>query len=181
MKQRIISVFLLLVMFLNIMGYYWILVALHHDSVISFEKKLVADNYLDSETLTFEFPLSIPYYPDSRDYEPAKGQFEFEGEYYHLVKQRYAGDTLYLVCVKNLSTQRVKEALSDYVKTFADKTEGSGKTIKNLSNYIKDYLGHSCGVVSQTTGWSNDLQIGSVPPLYAGAFLSLITQPPEVC
>src|SRR5687768_2180278 len=119
MMRKTLSYLFITLMFMNIMGYYGILTGLHYNSTRSFEKQLSIDNYSKAEAVEFKFPISIPYAVENKSFERVEGQFEYNGEYYHLVKQQYANDTLKLICVKNNDTKRISSALRDYVKTFA--------------------------------------------------------------
>lgn len=177
--RKPLSFLFIVLMFLNIMGYYWILVGLHYNSAVSLEKRLSEERYSDAETITFKFHLTLPYYFGEEGFERAEGQFEFGGEYYHLVKQQYANDTLQLVCIKNHGTQRINRVLNDYVKTFADQPGNRGKTITELSSFIKDYLAQEFSILHSSQGWSTTLQFWQTLRKSTISYQALITQPPE--
>jgi hypothetical protein len=178
--RKLLSFALILLMFMNVMGYYWVLTGMKLHSAQSFESKLSTDNYSESETVTFKFNLAVPYFTN-QDFAKAEGQFEYNGEYYHLVKQQYANDTLQLVCIKNHDRKRINTALNDYVKTFADQPTNTGKSTLEISSLIKDYLAQQFSISHSTEGWTSTLNFSLLPstgkPI---SFHTTITQPPEL-
>lgn len=177
--RKSLSIIFILLMFMNVMGYYWILTGLHYKSKQSFESLLNEDNYSESETVAFKFHLAIPY-TDNKDFERAEGQFEYNGEYYHLVKQQYANDTLTLICVKNHASKRLSLALRDYVKTFADQPGNEGKSLKDFSNFLKDYLLQDFTINSSSAGWTKAVPFYTQQSGKPASFHTKITQPPEL-
>jgi len=167
-------------MFMNVMGYYWVLTGMQFHSVQSFESKLNTDNYSEAETVTFKFHLAVPYYTNQDDFERADGQFEYNGEYYHLVKQQYANDTLQLVCIKNHDSKRINTALNDYVKTFADQPTNTGKSTVEISTLIKDYLAQQFSISHSSEGWTSTLYYSLPSTGKTVSFHTTVTQPPEV-
>jgi hypothetical protein len=178
--KKILSYLFVALMFMNIMGYYGILTGLHYNATQSFERKLNADIYNTSEVVEFSFPIAIPYVMDGKTFERAEGQFEYNGEYYHLVKQQYANDTLKLVCVKNKDTKRISSALRDYVKTFADQPSDAGKSHKEFSGFLKDYLSGSFSIVHTADGWTSPLQFSTTVQCTSVSFHMEVNQPPEL-
>jgi hypothetical protein len=178
--RKLLSYLFIFLMFLNVMGYYWILTGMQFHSVQSFESRLDADNYKETETVTFKFHLAVPYFTN-QDFERAEGQFEYNGEYYHLVKKSYANDTLQLVCVKNHDSKRIGTALGDFVKTFADQPTNTGKSVQEISTLIKDYVSQQFSISHSSEGWTSTLCFSQQPstgkPI---AFHTTVTQPPEV-
>jgi hypothetical protein len=45
------------------------------------------------ETILLKIPVAVPYQIDSEGYERVDGEFEHQGEFYRLVKQKYQNDT----------------------------------------------------------------------------------------
>lgn len=177
--RKLSSFLFILLMFMNVMGYYWILTGMQFHSVQSFESKLNTDNYSKSETVTFKFHLAVPYFTN-QDFARAEGQFEYNGEYYHLVKQQFANDTLQLVCIKNHDSKRINTALNDYVKTFADQPTNTGKSTLEISSLIKDYLAQPFSISHSSEGWTSTLYY-SLPSIGEPiSFQTTVTQPPEL-
>jgi hypothetical protein len=149
-------------------------------SVQSLESKLNTDNYSAAETVTFKFHLSIPYYTGHDGFARTEGQFEYHGEYYHLVKQKYSNDILELVCIKNNDSKQINVALKDFVKTFADQTGTSGKSVNPLTNFIKDYIAQVFTITHSSEGWSSTVYFIQSDHGKPNSFQTEISQPPEL-
>lgn len=163
------------------MGYYWILTGMQFHSVQSFESKLNADNFSEAETITFKFHMALPYYAGNGEFERTEGQFEYKGEYYHLVKQKYSNDILELVCIKNHNSKQINVALKDYVKTFADQPANTGKSGLEISTLIKDYLAGQFSISHSSEGWISTRSFSLTPSTGKPvAFHTTVLQPPEV-
>lgn len=178
--RKLLSYVFIFLMFLNIMGYYWILAGMHYNSTQSLERKLSSDNYEETETVEIKIPISLPYVADNADFERTEGQFEYNGEYYHLVKQQYSNDTLRMICVKNHDSKQISQALRDYVQTFADQPGDAGKTLKEFSNFLKDYLIKDFSIEHIASGWSIPIQQFSFDQGIPASFQTEISQPPEL-
>jgi len=161
------------------MGYYGVFLGLHLKNAIAMSKALDSDLYDKSNTITLKIAVSIPYMPDQADFDRVEGKFEHNGELYRMVKQRYAKDTLTVVCVKDTEHKRIDLALSDYVKTFTDKATDTKPTSKTTISFIKDYLPNSFEIDSATEGWTlRVLQNPNYRNLIP-TFTASIVHPPE--
>src|SRR5688572_3596354 len=97
------------------------------------------DLYSGSEAITIEIPVTIPYGVESSEYHRVDGEFEYQGEMYRIVKQRYSNNSLFVVCVKDVKGNRIGQALKDYVKTFSDKPADAKSQAKSHLTLIKYY------------------------------------------
>ena len=138
--KRIISIFLVFLLFLNILGFYGLLQGLRYKTTLELVQRLDNDRYSTEETILLKIPVAVPYQIDSEDYERVDGEFEHQGEFYRLVKQKYQNDTLFMVCIKDHTSKRIEQALTDYVKTFTDKPIDAKHSGKVATNLVKDYL-----------------------------------------
>jgi hypothetical protein len=178
--KKSVAIVMLFVFLLNVLGYYGIFIGLRLRNVQELVQKLDNNSYRESETFTFKIPLTVPYYTDSRDFERVDGEFEQDGEVYHLVKQKLSQDTLYIVCVKDQESKKINQVLADYVKTFTDKPEsakqGSKTTVQSL---IKDYISFSVVISNTSLGWEspivNPISLKNFIPTFAPSFV----HPPE--
>jgi hypothetical protein len=107
------------------------------------------------------------------------GQIKVDGQYYRLVEQKLSRDTLYIVCIKDHASDRIMQALEDYVKTFTDQPSQAKNTGKSLISFIKDFLPTSILVSSMSDGWNSTV----VPKRFAEDFtsrsLAVFTPPPK--
>lgn len=161
------------------MGYYGVFLGMQYRNDAAMLKSLDADQYEESQTIRFRIPISLPYVNDNSGFQRVDGKFEHEGEYYRLVKQKYAKDTLTVVCVKDFENKRINQALSNYVKTFTDKATDQNHNSKATVSFIKDYLPQTLSLKSLSPGWEvNVIKDGYYNNLIA-SFSASIIHPPE--
>lgn len=160
------------------MGFYGVFVGLQYQHDLAISKALDNDIYDYANAVTLKIPVSIPYMADQSDFERAEGKFEHKGQLYRLVKQKYAQDTLTVICIKDILHEEIDLAMADYVKTFTD--QGSERSHqKILVSFIKEYLPVVLSIDSVNKGW-----MLSVPHSLSGkhltpSFLVSIVHPPE--
>lgn len=161
------------------MGYYGVFLGMQYRNDAEMIKALDASQYDESQTITIKIPISIPYMTDNTNFERVNGKFEYQGEHYRLVKQKYAKDTLTVVCLKDHETKRINQALSEYLKTFTDKPPVQGQNSNVTLNFIKDYLQQTFSLSTTAIGWEADvIQYGYCIHLIPSFTASLI-HPPE--
>jgi hypothetical protein len=176
--KRIVSLGFVAIVLLNTMGYYGVFLGMHYQNDLAMSKALDTNNYDTLNAVTLKVPVSIPYKPDQSDFERVEGQFEHNGELYRMLKQRYANDTLTVVCIRDTEHKKIDLALSDYVKTFTDKpdTKPAGKV---SINFIKDYLPISFQIKSATEGWTLPVTHNSFYKSLISNFSASFVHPPE--
>ena len=67
-----------------------------------------------------KIPLNMPYINDTKDFERVDGQLEYKGVHYNYVKRKVTGDTLYVLCLPNISKTKLYVAKADYSKEVND-------------------------------------------------------------
>lgn len=177
--KRITTIILLLLFLLNVLGYYGVFVGIQH----SFEKKLHSqfdqDDYSNEDEVLIKVPLTLPYATDAPEYSRVDGQFEHQGEVYRLVKQRYASDTLFIVCVKDNATKEINQALVDYVKSYSDNPASEKGTTKTVQSFSKDFISSVTSLQSFQNGWANVLRFETLSFTYESLTIRLISPPPQ--
>ena len=98
------------------------------------------DRYAGSQAITIKLPVDETYRSNMDNYERVDGEFEYEGTMYRLVKQKFYNDTAYIVCYKDDKSIAIKDALQDYVKSFAHDPANKKSEHASFSFFIKDYL-----------------------------------------
>lgn len=177
--RKLFSIVFSLLLLLNVMGYYGVFLGLQYKNDKDMIQRLDAENYSLSETVTIKIPISIPYAADSKSFERVDGQFEHNGEFYRLVKQKLAQDTLYIVCIKDHENKRIDEAIANFVKTFTDKPVDQNSGSKIVVSFIKDYLPQSLTVQHLSLGWETDVVKESSCSILKSSFHPSIVHPPE--
>lgn len=131
LKKLLAICFLVLFLF-NVGGYYLVFMGLNANANQALSKKIDNDNLRDQQTFLIKIPVTLPY-PINDSYERAHGEFEYNGEYYRLVKQKFSNDTIHMVCVKNDRKNHLNTVLVEYSKKSNDL---DGATTPNLLSKI---------------------------------------------
>ena len=178
--NKALSIALVFLLLLNVMGYYAVLLCLEWQHNRETETRLDRDEFNASRTITIKLPLSIPYVQDAREFERVQGIFQHNGSFYRLIKQKYAADTLTIICIRDDETQRLQNALNRYVSTLIeDRSEQQGDS-KPFVSFIKEYILIPFSLSPQTSGWQADLEKTNRTGDPAAAYRMLISPPPEV-
>jgi len=177
--KRLPAIALTAILLLNTLGFYVILTGMQYRHDATMMKALDAGRYDASQVIVLKLPVAIPYTPGREDFERADGVIEHEGEHYRLVKQKYAHDTLTMVCLRDTARKQIDERLTDYVKSFTDKTASHDHTVKPGISFIKDYLPQYTVITSLTGGWERNIQHRSTLSTLISSFERCVIQPPE--
>lgn len=178
--RNLFSLLLAILLFLNVFGYYGVFLGLQYRNDLSMTTKLDTEHFTDEKSFTIKIPITVPYASDSRGFERVNGEFEYNGEFYRLVKQKLSQDTLYIVCVKDVEHKKIHEALSGFVKTFSDQTANSQSSqTGTVITFIKDYIPHSFALDNESFGWESDVVKEGPFTNLIPAFASSVIHPPE--
>ncbi|WP_339792481.1 MAG: hypothetical protein ACMVP2_27425 [Imperialibacter sp.] len=138
--RRITAISLLFLFLLNIIGFYGVFMGLKYNFEQQVVSDLDSDNFNEEELVEFKVAVSLAYMPDQANYERVDGLIEVEGKFYRLVKQKYAADTLYIVCLPDHNQQKLHEAIEDYVSTFTAPDASTAKQVDFSKSLSKDYM-----------------------------------------
>lgn len=130
--------------------------------------RLDSRDYSDDETITLKIPFALPYWMDSKAYERVDGEFQHQGEFYKLVKQKLEKDTLYVVCIKDVNEKKLFLVMADYIKLSNDLPSSSGQTLKLLGSLMKDFVKSIETEIHTSQGWSQEYP-------FAEPFFNLLT------
>ena len=105
----------------------------------AFDKKL----YRESELVSIQIPLSLPYQTEQANFERVDGEVRFNGKIYKYVKRKISGGNLILLCLPNYNKMRLAKGQDDFFKeanslaqnTGSKKQENSKSSFKNLGDY----------------------------------------------
>jgi hypothetical protein len=164
---------------MNTLGYYGVFLGLQYQNSMAMTRQLDADQYDESQAVTIQVPLSVPYMYNDADFKRAEGTFEHNGETYRLIKQKYANDTLTMICVRDTEGERIKDALSDYVLSFTDKAGDEQQSSTLTVSFIKDYLPQAISILTSSTGWQTDVLRGISASNLIPTFTASVIHPPE--
>jgi hypothetical protein len=138
--KKATAIVLAFVFLFNVIGYYAIYATLLRNANAAMDKQIESNHYDQDLTFTVKIPLTLPYPVQQNVYERVSGDFEYQGEFYKLVEQKYSNDTVYVTCLKNVGEKNAHEVLSSLVKLSTDQSATPNQqNTKVLSGLIKDY------------------------------------------
>lgn len=180
MVKKLVTYSLMGLILLNTVGFYGIFLGLQVKYAMDANDNLDKELVSMADMVTFKVPLTVPYATDQVEYDRVSGEFEHQNEVYRLYQQRLYKDTLFIVCYKDAQSKKINQALSDYVKTFADKPQ-SAKPLaaKEAPSLIKDYLQTGISIESEHFGWENSIRFGANVNAYDFLHFSRIKYPPK--
>ncbi len=141
--------------------------------------RLDAETYSSQDLIVFAVPMSLPYPLQQEGYERVDGEFEYQGEYYRLVKQRLDKDTLFMVCIKDQSKKKLVKVLNEYSNYANNLPVGADRTLDMFSKLFKDYAAGSLLYLTSDNGWSAPIQYGERQITLLGITQSVTSPPPR--
>lgn len=177
--RRLIPVAFTLLILLNVMGYYILLLGLEYKTGKDLVRRFDQGTYDPDKSITLKIPLTMPYGITEGGYERVDGEFEYEGEYYRLIKQRFSNDTLYVVCMKDIQRTHINQTLADHVRTFADHAGESRHTGKIVINLVKDFLPPGFAITNASRGWSQEVSQDIPVYFHYNISTSVLSPPPK--
>jgi len=162
----------------NAIGYYGVFLIIRNQFNQELTKKIDADEYAGSETMIVKIPFAFPYQTSFDAYERVDGEFECEGEFYKLVKQKWVGDTLFVILMKDDRQARLHESLADFMQTGHD-SPWSKSTTKLIDHFEKDFISSLNRLQVGSHGWYQESFFGAMPQYLSTSFCSIFSPPPE--
>jgi hypothetical protein len=177
MKRSISTIFVALVL-MNVMGYYALLIGLQYKNAASWSKTFDEGSYSLEDTRSIKI-----YQPGSsatEAYARIDGEFEKDGQIFRLIKQRHFKDTFHIVFIRDERGTLIKHALSDYARSFSEKTQEDDNQLIILPNFIREYL---------TAPVYKEPELIPVPQLigkrmlksFTDSYTPTIIHPPQTC
>lgn len=161
--KKTFCIVLVLLHLLNVVGGYWLFDTLQRLSTAQLAQSFDIDSYAGSQAITIKLPVSAGSTSRHENYERVDGEFQYEGETYRLIKQKFYRDTAYIVCYKDKKSVAIKDALEEYVKSFTDNPAEKKTDGKKHPSFAKDYIGFqdvllpALHEVKQVTGFTSYL------------------------
>jgi hypothetical protein len=178
--KKILAILVLVVFLFNIGGYYIFFWGLHYTASTRLSNRLDQGNYSSDDTYEIRIPINIPYPIYDNGFDRAYGEFEYEGEFYTLVKHKLENDTLYMVCIKNHKKKQLTKAFVEYANVSNDTGNAANKAGSELlSKLIKDFSATNFPEVILRDGWSRDLCFSGQVPATIEREDDIIAPPPN--
>jgi hypothetical protein len=163
----------------NVVGFYGVYLGLSYQSDHEINKKLDNQNYQENEMLSVKIPYTLPYQMDWKNYERVEGEFELNGQFYKLVKQKLEHDTLFVVYMKDQRQNDLYKSLVDFVQASADHPV-SQKTITFIKSFAKDYIQCTSSLQASTTGWCKDTLFVTQEYQIISTYSPVFSPPPKI-
>jgi len=177
--KKAISLLFSFLFFLNIIGYYGVFLTLQYHNNVAVNERLDAMDYGHYETFELVIPLAVPYATGDHGFERVVGEFEYNGEFFHMIRQKLSHDTLIVVCGKDNRQKTIRNAIADVVRTFTGDSRTQSSTVKPLPPLIKDYIKLSIELRSDSPGWENTIAQSSHRKNLFSSYVPSIAHPPE--
>jgi hypothetical protein len=178
--RRTLAISLLAVFLFQLVGYYFVYLGFSVHANKQLISRLDAHEYSADETITLKIPFTLPYWMNAEQFERVDGDFEYQGEFYKLVKQKLSNDTLFVVCIKNEGEKQLFDALSDYIKLSNELPASSKQALKLWGSIVKDYIPCEPASLAVSEGWSVIKEFGREHLLaFTSPSVSVISPPPE--
>jgi hypothetical protein len=178
--RKVVIFSLLALLLLNVAGYYGFFITAKFQNTQSQIIRFDSEEYDPSRVETIKIPLNLAYPVQDNGFERVDGEFQYKGEFYRLIKQRFYEDTLHIICIRDEQQKNIHEALTDYVKTFSDQPLDAKSGSKIKIDFIKDYLGSVTKISHESGGWNYSLTYKGESNHKQIIFLSIPSPPPEV-
>lgn len=177
--KKLVSLLLLAMLLFNTGGYYVMFWALRYQADVELQQHLDANDYPESEAFLIEIPVTLPYQMNWTGFERLTGEFEHNGEFYQLVKQKLENDTLKIVCIKNHKEKELVTSMVDFTKVSND-VPVSATSIKVIGNFLKEYNSTSDINMICSEGWNSTIFFGN-PSFKVLTFIVPAQSPPPKC
>jgi hypothetical protein len=174
---------MLLLLLYNSVGYYFVFRIQHQKAEKEFQD-YINSSIISDEDLTL-FKISVVEYASKagRDFDRVEGDFEQNGKFFEIVKQRLENDTVYVYCINNEKEEALYAQLSDHINTHIvdGKPVKNNKSEKSYKNLLREYLPKAFEVCIDNKSF---ILISNSKFAYnktlISAYLSISNPPPEI-
>jgi hypothetical protein len=148
--KHTLAILLLGIMLFNWCGYKFFIAAIENRETNKLEARIDENNYDESSLISIKIPCTaLPYYSNSKSFEPTEGRIEIAAVEYNYVKRRIYNDSLELLVIPNQAAMHLHSAKDAFFRLVNDlqsaqtkKTNSHNEKSKSFSldNYILDNL-----------------------------------------
>lgn len=136
--KKAISYLLLVCFILYNLGYYIVYFTVN----FRIEKNWVEKIYDSKEILNqkiLKIPITLPYTVDDQYFKEINSLFEKDGEYFRIIKQKYANDTLTVVYVADNEKNNLETIIKKWAASMAQEGQGNSHNV-SFNSFVKDYM-----------------------------------------
>lgn len=120
MKNKLISISLIVLLAVNWFGYQIIAGYLEKKALADMQTKLDTKHYNDNELISIKIPFELPYGSGSEEFTMSDGSIDINGITYQYVKKRVYKGNLEILCIPNFTKSSIKKSKDDFSKQVND-------------------------------------------------------------
>jgi hypothetical protein len=158
--KKPVAIFFLIIFLFNVGGYYLVFWGVKSKAKTDLLHRLDADAYSAEDVVILTVPVSLPYPIHEARYERADGEVEYQGQFYRLVKQKIANDTLFMVCVKDRQQEKLQRTMNEYISLTNSLPASNKHTMDFLAKIFKDFTQSPDILLSLRGGWTSEILFG---------------------
>ncbi len=159
--QKVVVISFLSLFLYNIFGQYLLLVFETYDIAMVDDVKVENPaNTTETQDFVLKIPANLYLHAQDADYENNATDFEVEGKFYQIVKQRIVNDTLEIYCSTDRKREKIQSEMIELVKNqlsqeISEHTKAKSKYL--FKNILKDFLPEK-----QLSGLCNSSELGLI-------------------
>ena len=112
--NRLTAIFLTLLFLFNLIGYKAFFFFAQHRSDLQYEAVLDSAQYDESDLITLEVDLNMPYLAENTVFERVDGEITIDGHIYKYVKRRICNGQLVLLCLPDAQKTKLQSARQEF-------------------------------------------------------------------
>jgi hypothetical protein len=155
--KRGLSIALLTIFTFNLGGYYllfWVLKVQANQEISSI---IDEEQYDERATFEVKIPLTLPYPVPSNGFERQNSQFTYQGEQYQVVKQKYEGDVLTIVCLRDVKATQLENVSNNFTENSGAQPAQEG-SLNSPIKVFQDYVSCVTIMANNISGWTQPIQ-----------------------
>lgn len=178
--KKVFAISLFVIHVFNIAGYTLLFRLLQQQSSKKALTQIEKGQYSDEDLILVKVPMAVPYSTNWKDYERYDGEIEWGGVHYNYVKRKLYNDTLYVLCLPNVTQTRLHDAQKQYADHVNDlptqKKNDSGVKKASLAGEYDQYeTAYPCCIMPSR----QKQQYISFSSSLLKKYSNCITQPPD--
>lgn len=175
--RRFVAIVLLFVFLLYHIGYYGFYLITSYQLDNHWHVKTYQDKLEEEVLLHAAIPLAVPYQSNQTEYVPASGKVEVDGNFYRLVRQRYANDTLHVIYVPDILQKELQQSVDKWLSTIIPIPQSDADSQHLWISLTKSFLIHKTLQLDEPVRLISIQKYGYVA-LNEYEFISVIFSPP---
>lgn len=175
--RRFAAIVLLFVFLLYHIGYYGFYLLASYQLDNHWHAKTYQDELDEEHLLHTAIPLAVPYQVNQTEYVPTGGKVEVDGNFYRVVRQKYANDTLHVMYVPDMLQKELQQSVDKWLSTIIPVPHSDSDSQQLWISLTKSFLIHKTLQLDEPVRLISLYSYGHVS-LHEYEFISVIPLPP---